>query len=136
MRTRFKSVILLLFGLYVLGWTMYRLGGLMAVHPITWFELLVAMFCLTKAAVEFIAPYVSDRQKDLQMRLVSTFVFLYMTSAFAFLFVGGLSGFWLLSESDASSRYLTVVAGVGLLFIPAAVILVFRSSRHTGELVP
>ncbi|MEA2166478.1 MAG: hypothetical protein QOK37_4605 [Thermoanaerobaculia bacterium] len=129
MRTRSKSVILLLFGLYVLAWTLYPFGGLMAVHPITWLELLVAMLCLTKAGVELIAPCDNGNEQNLQIRLVSTFVFLYLGSAFALLFLGGLSGFWVLSESDASFRYLLVVAGVGLLLIPPAVIFVFHCHR-------
>jgi len=54
MSARTKTVILLLVGLYVLGWALYPMGGLMAVHPITWFELFIALLCIVMAVVEFV----------------------------------------------------------------------------------
>ncbi len=129
MSARSKSFVLLLVGLYVLAWAVYPFGGLMAVHPITWFELFVALLCITMAVVELVSRNTAGDRHDLQIRLTGTFVTLYLAGAFALLFIGGFSGFWTLSEGDAPAKYLFVVVGVGLPLLPVAVLVVSRL-RH------
>jgi hypothetical protein len=70
MSARSKSFILLIVGLYVLAWAVYPFGGLMAVHPITWFQLFVALLCITMALVELISRNHVGAQHELQITSV------------------------------------------------------------------
>lgn len=133
MNSRRKSWLLLLLGSYVLAWALYPFGELMAVHPITWFELFMALLCITLATVELLSRRTDTIRHEFQIRLASLFVTLYLAAAFALLFVGGIDGFWILASSTASATYLLIVAGVGLPLLPAAVLLMSRfAPRREG----
>ena len=66
----------------------------------------------------------------MQIGLTGSFVAVYLASAYAFLFVGGLSGFWSLAEGDVPGKYLFVVAAVGVALLPLGVILAARARKR------